>query len=45
VRPKSIIQRVGVTERYAGVADADFFLAVPGGDLDGRALEALIREK
>jgi len=34
-----------ITERYAGVADADFFPAVLGTGLDGATLEWLIREK
>jgi beta-phosphoglucomutase-like phosphatase (HAD superfamily) len=34
-----------ITARYAGVADAEFFRAVLGGDLDDATLGALIREK
>ena len=34
-----------ITERYAGMADAEFFRAVLGARLDGPTLEWLIREK
>jgi HAD superfamily hydrolase (TIGR01509 family) len=34
-----------ITERYAGVADPEFFRAVLGSGLDDRALDEVIREK
>jgi len=34
-----------ITERYAGVADAEVFRAVMGSSLDAQTLEGLIREK
>jgi HAD superfamily hydrolase (TIGR01509 family) len=39
------ISAAEITERYAGVADAEFFRAVLGSHLDGPTLEGLIREK
>jgi HAD superfamily hydrolase (TIGR01509 family) len=40
-----VISPQEITERYAGVADAEFFRAVVGGDVGEAMLEDLVREK